>query len=639
MHHRFPLKRLTICVGATIFILSGCGGGGSGTTTAAPTPTPVAIDADVTLSGTASTGAPMKAATVQLLDANGIVIETVVAGDDGSYVFTSFKASKYKAPFVVAATGIVGDSKETLVSAYPTAESAIVNVNPITHGIVATLTNGNPIALITDTKSLSASISKSALDASEKGFHDALADNLTAAGVSGNLLNTKFDSAQDKLLDNVKVQVKPDGSIEISSLAGSTADDLGNSATKPADSKSVVLARGVVPSAALKANLPAPAASAIIGISVTDTFVNAMNACFKLPVAGRGTYAAPLGACNVKLVVSSPAYKNNGYSGTQQIGSLLTSSAMDNAEFLKPEIIRQLAADRAQIKFAWRRADGVLGSIVTVTQKDTDGVWRLVGNQRDYEVNINGAVTRRQSINGINTSRYETGFNLYVRDDGTVTQAVISGSGLPAGGVTLKHRAGCDFLSLAKPDGTTTGCSSLYRVRAAKLDGSAYTPTSSNAHLFASPYLADADITAMTPGSLYQIVITPNSGPSLTYWNRLRSRPYTVAELTKVNFIDLVSTNLLTTGSVYAGGGKPTVQWKNNPLGAPAYNISFFHDQGSDNVNVNYTINSVQVPCNGNANCDGSSGNYLTIANPASDVFQLTGRNRFDTQVFSSYMP
>jgi hypothetical protein len=273
-----------------------------------------------------------------------------------------------------------------------------------------------------------------------------------------------------------------------------------------------------------------------------------------------------------------------------------------------------------------------------VAQKDTDGIWRLVGNQRDYEVNINGAVDRRLSINGTNTSRYETGFNLYVRDDGTVSQAVITGPGLPSSGITLKHRAGCDFLSIAKPDGTTTGCSSLYRVRSTKLDGSIFTPTS-NTQLFASPYLTDAEITAIAPGSLYHIVITPNSGPTVSYWNRLRSRPYTVAELANVHFIDLVSTSLLTTGSIYAGGGKPTVQWKNNPLGAPAYSVHFFHDKGDDQAGVSPSSSSVAISCSNNANCDGSTGNYLTIAAPASDVFQMTGRNRFDTQVFSQYVP
>ena len=61
----------------------------------------------------------------------------------------------------------------------------------------------------------------------------------------------------EKLLDNVKVGVKPDGSIEMSTLTGSMTDDLGNAAIKPSDSKTVVLAKGVVPTAALKANLPA----------------------------------------------------------------------------------------------------------------------------------------------------------------------------------------------------------------------------------------------------------------------------------------------------------------------------------------------------------------------------------------------
>jgi hypothetical protein len=643
MHQRFQLKVLSTCVGAAVLTLSGCGGGGGSASAPAlvvvPAPVVVPADPDVTFSGTAATGAPMKGAKVQLIDATGVVIETVMAADDGSYTFTVFKSSKYKAPFAVVATGTVGDTTETLVAVAAASQTAVVNVTPISHAVVATLTDGNPFILVTDPKSVAATISQARLDASEKGFHDALADNIAAAGVSGNLLSTRFDAALDKLLDNVKILVNPDGSIEISSLAGSMIDDLGATASKPAEATSATLAKGVVPTAALKASLPAPAAGSLIGISVMDTTLASINACFKLPSASRGTYAAPLGACNFKMTVAAIPYKNNGYTATQQIGSLLTSPSMDNAEFLKPEIIRQLAAGRAQIKLSWRRADGILGSLVTVAQKDTDGVWRLIGNQRDYEVNINGAVTRRQSINGTNTSRYDSGFDLYVRDDGTVSQAVITGGALPAAGVTLKHRAGCDFLSIAKPDGTTTGCSALYRLRSAKLDGSTFTPSAGSAHLYASPYMADADIATIAPGSLYKIVITSNNGVVTTYWNRLRSRPYTMAELAKVNFIDLVSTGLLTTGTIYAGGAKPTVQWKNNPLGAPANSITFFHDQGSDNSRVNFTLSSTTISCIGNLNCDGTTGNYLPIAAPSQDVIQLGARNRFDTEIFSSYMP
>lgn len=640
MHHRFPLHTLTLCVSAAILTLAGCGSGGGGGSAPAVTPAPVVApaDPDVVLSGTAATGAPMKGAKVQLIDATGVVIETVTAGDDGSYTFTAFKSSKYKAPFAVAATGTVGDTTETLVGVTATAASAVVNVTPITHAVVATLTDGNPFILVTDPKSLTAAISKASLDASEKGFHDALADNIAAAGMSGNLLNTKFDAAQDTLLDNVKVKVNTDGSVEIATLAGSMIDDLAASASKPADASSVVLAKGVVPSAALKASLPAPAAGGLIGIGIMDTTLAGLNACFKLPAASRGSYAAPLGACNFRLTMTSPSYKNNGYTATQQFGGMLTSTAMDNAEFLKPEIIRQLAADRAQVKVVWKRADGLLGSIVTVAQKDTDGVWRLVGNQRNDDVNINGAVTRRLSVNGLNTSRYETGFDLFVRDNGTVSQAVVTGAGLPDAGVLLKHRAGCEFLTIAKADGSTSGCAALFRVNAAKLDGSVFTPTLNNP-LYASPYMTDAQITAIAPGSLYKIVVTSTSGAVSTYWNRLRSRPYTMAELAQVHFIEMVSTGLVTTGTLYAGGGKPTVQWKNNPLGAPANSVAFFHDQGNDSMGVSFAASSAEISCTGNLNCNGTTGTYLPIAAPGQDLFQLGGRNRFDTEIFSFYMP
>jgi hypothetical protein len=642
---KFTPKRLALAIAsAGLLTIYGCGGGGSSA-------------ASTTFSGTAATGAPFVGASVVVTDATGATAGTATTADDGSYTL-NFDPTKFTAPFVVTVTGTVGNAEEKLVSVQPTSSSSTVNITPITHAIAALMSGtGNPLDLVANIATDKANITTTNIADVEKGFRDALASNITAMGLDPatvNLISTTFSAKLDKLLDNVKVEVTSTGEIKMSTSAGSTFDDLGNTGTTPTAAKVVELAKGVKPTAALATNLPAAGAGETpIGIDAIEAGRLALNACFALPVATRyssGTYASQC----ANLVTTS--YKNEGRTAAQEFGTtggLIGDSGNDGMVFQKPEILRQLSAtpnrERLVVRLSAKRADGQMRELTTVAENNPTGYtgWQLVGNQRDFETFVNGVATNRISVNTPANNRYETGLNLYVGTSTSISSVVVTGPGLTSA-ITLKPKTGCDFLTIVPTVGTdpnantNTGgtawpCSSLYRVRSLKTDGTTFTP-SGNTHLFGS--LTDTDIQAIKPLDLYKYVITKTDLSTVTYWNRLRSRPLTVAEMALVKYVDFsaAAKAMMTTGTLYAGGTAPTINWT-VPANAPRPFLAyFFHVAGSDRIGVPFSSTSATIPCSGNSECSGSQ--YVTTLTTGLTAtsqygFQAVSRNRFDTQIFT----
>lgn len=645
---KFTHKRLALAIAsAGLLTIYGCGGGdGSSSSTAAST----------TFSGVAATGAPFVGGSVVVTDATGATAGTATTGADGSYTL-NFDPTKFTAPFVITVKGNIGNAEETLVSVQPTTVNATVNITPITNAIAALMSStGNPIDLVTNIATDKANITVANVADVEKGFRDALAANMTAMGLdpaTDNLLNTTFSAKLDKLLDNVKVEVTSSGEIKMSSNAGSAVDDDTFGAGTPTAAKSVTLSKGVKPTAALATSLPAAAAGQTpIGIDAIETARLALNACFALPAATR--YSAGVYASQCASLVTS-SYKNEGRTTAQEFGTtsgLIADSGNDGMEFQKPEILRQLSAtpnrEKLVVRLSAKRTDGQMRELTTVAENNPTGYtgWQLVGNQRDYETFVNGVATNRISANTPANNRYETGLNLYVGTSTSIASVVVTGPGLTTA-ITLKPKTGCDFLTIVpsvstNPNANTNSggawpCSSLYRVRSLKTDGTAFTP-SSNSHLFGS--LTDADITAIQPLDLYKFVITKTDASTVTYWNRLRSRPLTVAEMAQVKYVDFTAATkaMMTTGTLYAGGTPPTIGWS-VPANAPRPFLAyFFHVAGSDRIGVPFSSTSATIPCSGNTECSGSQ--YVTtltngLTASSQYGFQAVSRNRFDTQIFA----
>lgn len=648
-------KRLALAILSAGFLtVYGCGDNSMPASTVTP--------ASTTFSGTSAFGAPFAGASVVVTDATGATAGTATTADDGSYTL-SFNPTSFTAPFVVTVKGSMGNSEETLVSVQPTSSSSTVNITPITHAIAALMSGtGNPLDLVANIATDKSNITTVNVASVERGFRDALAGNITAMGLDPatvNLMSTTFNARLDKLLDNVKVEVTPTGDIKMSTSAGSSQDDLASSSNAPAAAKVVELAKGIRPTAALAVNLPAAGAGETpIGIEAIEASRVALNACFALPATTRYNLSTNTYALQCDNLVTTN-YKHDGRVAAQEFGStagLIGDSGNTGMVFQKPEILRQLSAtpgnERLVVRLSAKRIDGQMRELTTVAENNPIGYpnsgFKLVGNQREYETLVNGTANKRTVANDTTKNRLETGINVFVGKpaDNSISSVVVTGPGLPGnavgtGGITLKPKTGCDFLAIADNNGATPSCASIYRVRSTLTDGvTPFTPTS-NTFLFKSPQLTDDEIQTIKPLDLYKFVITKSDATTLTYWNRLRSRPLTVAELLQVRFVDFTPATkaLLTTATMYNGGAAPTVSWT-VPTNAPRpFKAMFFHLNGSDIVGVPFTSASAAIPCTSNTDCASvNNGTYVSNMSSSSNSFviQTVSRNRFDTQIFSS---
>ena len=665
------------CVAA---YLTACGGGGGSSTSSTPAPTATTA----TLSGTAAAGSPMDGGTVTVKDSTGALVGTTTTKADGSYTL-DFDTKSFTPPFVISASGSIGGGSETFISVQPTAPSTgstqTVNITPATHAIASRISStSNPQDLIDAIATQKSNITASALSSVESAFRAFLDSHLTSVGLDNtyNLVTGAYSSKFDKLLDNVKFDVSPSGVLTVSSSAGQAVNDLGDAtgtslATTAASAKTAIIAANTNPSASDKTNIPAASGTAVpIGIDVLETIRASLDSCMQLPTASRATSSV----CN-QYIVSS--YKNDGRTLTQEFGQNgsidFTSSGNDGMLFKKPEILRQIDmtkdAEILVVRLTGLRKDGTTREVVSVAKNNASGTntgWKLVGNQRDYNTSMSSAVTKRTSAGGANTSRYETSLSPYIQSNSLISYAKVTGPGLPSDGLFLKPRSGCDFLTIVPikslspltivdPNvGTGTGntdsaynnqavpCSSLYRMQVAKIgDGSAVT-FSSNQWLQANPQKTDAQVLAINANDVYTFEITKTNGTKVTYLNRLRAKPLTVAEVPKIKFVDYTPESIAlmnaSSSTFFTGGNAPKVSWTTPANTALPFKVTFFHPAGSDELNVPYGSSYGTVLCSNNTECTGTNNtgsNYLpmTLTSSSQYLFQLVTRNRYDLQILT----
>ena len=634
---QLTMKRLTLALAsAGLMTFYGCGGGDTNS------------NLTTNFSGSAAVGAPIVGGSVVVTDATGTTAGTAITASDGSYA-VNFETARFKAPFVVTVSGNIGEAHETLVSVQPTLTNATVNITPITHAIAALISSTNdPLDLVANIATDKTRITSDSVADVEKSFRDTLAANMTAIGLNpatDNLLNGVFTAKLDKLLDNVKVEVSASGEIKMSTSAGSAVDDLGNLAAQPNDVKVVELAKGTKPTVALIGGLLSAAKSdeTPIGVDALDTLRTNLNACFALPKATRFTSSYDSKCAN--LVVST--YKHDGRDKSLELGTtagLIGDSGNDGMIFQKPEILRQLSTtankERLIVRFNAIRTDGQVRALTTVAENNPSvgpTGWQLVGNQRDYETFVNGAASKRMSVNTPANNRYESGLNFFIKQSVDIDSVVVTGPGVEQG-ITLKPKVGCDFLAIVNPSNNTTpSCNSFYRLSSVLFSGASYPPSSN--YLYKSPSLSDAGIQGIKSHTSYKFFITTkinNTTNTFTYWNRLRSRPPTLDEITKLKTIDFTDATkaLMTTGTLYNGGAIPTVGWTVPVNASRPYKVYFFHENGTDSVLVPLGKTSAAIPCISNGDCS-ESIYKSSLSTSGSYTFQASSRNRFDTQIFT----
>jgi len=347
-------------------------------------------------------------------------------------------------------------------------------------------------------------------------------------------------------------------------------------------------------------------------------------------------------------------YQHQGRDRAQEFDGVLADATMDGATFSEPVILRQLSSDRVLARFPLQKANGFAWNWVTVAEKAGEA-WTLVGNGRDFNTFVNAFANRRIPLRAGQAARLETGIALHVRNyparfpqDADIQSVTVFGPGLPETGLSLASLPSCRLWSIS-----ASGCATLWRVRVDDLGTGNPIPFASLPRglqpVAANPYLTDAEIANFPPNAVYKLVIALAQGSrtalsrnatTLTYWDRLRSRPLTSEEIGKVSFLDMTqeTRDLLQN---FNGGDKPTLAWTRPDNAAPASMAAIFHGRFVDFQRVRRSETSVTIVCSANPNCN-SDGTYRTgmdftqNGNATFAMFQLISWNQ-GTQIFSQY--
>lgn len=600
-------------------------GGGSGS--------PTANDAQLT--GTAAYGAPMASASVTVTDAIGQTVSTTSASD-GSY---TVKVTGFTAPFLVKASGASGDSiKEyvALVTAAPkVGETAIANVTPLTHALVAMASSdGTSPNEFTDPAKLKA-LDTAKLSVALGNLQTALKDVLTDAGLPGTFdpLTTTFkadrSSAADVLLDTIKVTVSDQGV----TLANARVPVVNDSTASTSASVSIKGTPATAP-----ATLPKPTVAAA-DMKGLDAFQTEANACLALDPAARvsvstnGTFTF-LGACaNITGFASN--YKAYGYTLSQLWGPRLLEQIPQGATMDTPEFLQFLdSGNKALVRLAGKSISG--GRVFFETAaKGSDGKWSIVGNQRDYDAGISTALYRQTDVstNGwtipatfVNSadkgknvgkfSAYSARLNLVFNPQGPNASDVyavrVKGPGLPAAGVVLARSSSCgtnDYLAFYSNNGTLpsvalampTASTGNQWVLDVKGFGSGYTgtdfynqyrgltstglPSTSTASSIAT---APVDMQTIPEFAAYTWEVfktTSGTTPAATFTSRIVARPLAASEGSKQPWATLSADTLdyLNPASSTKAGelSTGTVSWSLPSPTAPAVYSAFMVGSGT----------------------------------------------------------
>jgi len=662
-----------------VVLLAACGGGGGGSAS-------VGGATSNTLSGVAAVGAPMASAAIKLTCADGTV-KTTTADSNGAYSFTATDIASCQAPYVLSATGQVGDTQDTLVSVLPTTISGSQNLNitPVTHAIAATLaSNGDPLKLVDSIATEKSGITSISVFQRATALQGALSGLLTSAGLPANfdLLSGSFtanSSGFDKVLDNLKVDVKA-GGVEISNVGASVQDDMGSLTTAPAadfSSSGIRIDRTTNFASALS-TIPAQ----IQDTSIADIFQTQLNNCFGSASSARGTVSSLGATCSVLQFASD--YLNDGRNAASEFNYRLQGQLYDNAKFGKPEIIRFLSASptdtRALVSLSLTRTDGITEQIVTVVENSTTtgGVLKLRGNQRPYYLDISGVVQKRSLLAArLNSPQarstfYATGLNIYldynVGNAHTLIKYVkITGPLLPVGGIYLrKSVAGCTsyFSIFTHPTNAASTCSAVYQLSsreasASDTDNWASKFGNAGSPNFAPAKISDADILAVQSNAAYKVEVFLEDNTTATYYQRLRSRPYTMgSSATLSGEIDTVkwqeglqqsSIDAMTPSSSISYTtplSAFTVAYVRTPNAAPPFKV-YYSTQPTTASTLK--IESVFLPISPNYVAGDVISSSLTTSGGwpeprglldqtnAFNMIQFVSRNRFGTTILRDY--
>jgi Bacterial Ig-like domain (group 2) len=393
------------------------------------------------ISGVAATGSAMMSANVTLTDATGKTL-SIAALDDGSFKFDDLTG--YTAPYQLSANVLMGEKNIThysIVGATPASGNNTANINQLTSAVVALVA---PTGVISDlTPAQLTAITPAQVDAAVSKITTVIAP--VAANIKGvsnfNPITSSFSAngvGPDALLDHINVNIKSDGVNIANKMALTTASSDGTDSS--------TLGKGASSS-------PTPLASGeSVDLSGVDSLVSQFKKCFAVPNTSRLTNKTPSSAtlhadCQG---IAMPTYLHNGNTFLSRWAGMLNTPYADaSSKIFRPEMRLRLSTNPETIAVNFNMTDkeGNGYTMPEVIQKQSDGSWKLYGNQRKInafiEANLNHYIdlTPNTSYNNVNLSRVDAGFRIYV-DPRTSFNS----------GGDVTNRA----IDLSKNDGTST---------------------------------------------------------------------------------------------------------------------------------------------------------------------------------------
>ncbi|WP_148415489.1 hypothetical protein [Noviherbaspirillum massiliense] len=604
-------------------LLAACGGGGGGGGGSAGGGGSGDVQTAIVF-GTAATGAPIVNAVVTVIDANATTKATTT-DVYGNYVLN---VSGLRAPLVFKVDGNVGASVASFISVHPRVETTTVNITPLTHAIAAMLaSSGRPIDLFANVAVERANLTPEAINASESAIRSTLAGIMTDLDVpvTSNLINTAFAAngkGMDRLLDNISVDVQPGGKVILASVAQVAGDDTGTGIDEPSQpSAPVVFWKGNL----VSSEKTLPRSTAYIDRTVLTELQEDLNACFAQASAPRTSFPA----CGSFI---SGTYLNDGKKAADEFDGMLGDANMDGAAFMLPTVQRMYTKDKLLVQLVARQTNGQIRGLITVAERTAGDEWILTGNQRPLKIFVSADARSRKALNQSvagekGYSSLATGLTVHVdtkfNENVEILFAKVTGPGLPDGGVDLFNTSDCAFLS------TVSGaCTSGFILSGKYLNSENY-PVSPTDDI-GEPLLSDSGIESISPFAVYKIELTKADGsPSVTYYERLRSRPPTVAELDQVPFpvISSATENLLKGPSPFAGGPSFPIDWSYPLDASPVYEASLSLSDGTTSSSKNSSV----VP----STHHDLIGPFLGFAGYTTRSLQLTSINQFGTRIRS----
>lgn len=595
-----PTRLALALISATLLTLSGCGGGGSSASGGGDLPP----DTTASISGTAAAGLPL-VGTVTVKDATGAT-RTVTIGTNGSY---TVDVTGMTGPFVFRAEGTAGGSTYVLHSGATAADvDGNINITPLTDLIIANI--AGQLASNYFEGGDFASLTPAEITSETTALKEKLLPVLTAMGVESgiDLLRAQFtpmSSALDKALDVISVSVDP-----VTNVA--TITNLVND---------ISITDSIATKAAAEPSAPALDATGTTATASDD--VNAVKTALQnfaglfasgLPTAAtiESRLHGGTGSANAADAAQLP-FRDNDQNATQvatdlasqgaMVGMKITDVVIHRMDYTSTESLANLFA-RAYVGFTIRDANGVAMDRIKNIQlaKGSDGQWRLRGDGRRLDIEGHAHIVKNVQDNCHNTGVEFTLRNPTSNDGGPLAYAMVTGPGLPEGGLKYVPNVAAGHWTIAN---VSNQLGNRYYIMASTCFGGAGAAGLSDAAIAAIPDQAVYTVTAHRADDSVASAGSPAN--PMVYKEVIPRRPATLAETEAASF-PVISPATLSTLGTYTGGdlnvtasgiGANSYAWIFVGLGDGSINYSEDRSLlvgGTGGFSTTFTLNPVATP-------------------------------------------